>query len=554
MEQVHKLWLAAGAQGDVETMKRLRVQHPQWLDLNRVRAMSDSDTPTHTRFCSWDYFHLPTIGASALLTAAWDGCVEIVELLLEAGQDPDTKDEGGLTSMMVAILRYNVVAMRCVFRNSEAIRRSLVVDCREEDQELLEHVHAIVSLLQQFGGDVNAQNQEGYAALHYAGNGDALDIATMLLNNGADIDAQDQHGKTPLHHCIREGSLLVANLLVSRGALIDCEDTTGETPLTLALQQHRGNMLQIILNHHHLVVTAKRKDFATSVLLSAVENEVEDAVRLIIEGGYSTGGISNDNGETPLHLAILKRNSQLMETLINLDPTGSILTAVTLTGDTPAHYTARYGSVDEVETLLRHLSTVFGDFQVMDEPTNPFNVRNNDNSTCLFLAGTRANAGHREERDAIVLVLLHHGARLFVSNSIFIMSEPNEQVLLDEQVGRGLVLWAQEASDRDLEILDGDDGDDQFESRISDVLLTDVGVEWVAGLGENLSTDFTAMLHVAVSAGYALEFLPLLLVLPLQRYAIPALFRRLERFARFPRPHRMLLRLHVELSEALSET
>lgn len=38
MEQVHAAWLAAGARGDVDTMRRLREQHPQWLGLQRVRT------------------------------------------------------------------------------------------------------------------------------------------------------------------------------------------------------------------------------------------------------------------------------------------------------------------------------------------------------------------------------------------------------------------------------------------------------------------------------------------------------------------------------------
>lgn len=61
-------------------------------------------------------------------TATWEGSLGIVELLLEAGQDPDTPDERGLTPIMVALLRYNVVVMRCVFRNGQAVRRNIVED------------------------------------------------------------------------------------------------------------------------------------------------------------------------------------------------------------------------------------------------------------------------------------------------------------------------------------------------------------------------------------------------------------------------------------------
>ncbi|POM70644.1 Hypothetical protein PHPALM_12885 [Phytophthora palmivora] len=433
-----------------------------------------------------------------------------------------------------------------------------MVLCREEEHQLLHRVLGVVTLLLRFGADVNAQNQEGHTALHYAGNGDALNVAKVLLDAGADINVQDENGKTPLHHCIREGSLLVANLLVSRGAQIDCEDRNGETPLTLAL--HRGNMLQIILNQHHLVATAARRDFATSVLLSAVENEVEEVVRLLIEGGYSAVTVSNNHGETPVHLAIVKRNSQLMETLIGLDPTRDILTAGTLEGDTPVHYAARYGSVHVVERLLHHLSIEFGDLPVLNDAINPLNAVNNENSTCLYLAGTRTVSlgHHQEERDTIVQVLVHHGAHLFLRHDDIFHSGSSEQVIFHEPVGRGFALWAQEATE--FEIEDGDDGGDIMEARTRDVLLTDFCVEWVAALaslpsswsvGETNWPDFAAVLHVVVSAGYTLDLLPLLLVLPVHRLSLTALLDRLDRFARFPHPHMMLVQLHVELSGIL---
>ncbi|KAG3149663.1 hypothetical protein PI124_g11426 [Phytophthora idaei] len=558
MEQVRAAWLAAGAKGDAQAMKRLRSQHPQWLGLEMLVA-SDSTVSAsqQNRFCSWEYFHLPTIGASALLTAAWDGSAEIIEQLLDAGQDPDTNDNGGMTAMMVAILRFNVVVMRCVFRNGEAIRRNLVVDCREEESQLLQRILAVLELLLRFGANVNARNQEGYSALHYAGNGDALDVAKYLLDNEAHIDAHDQNGKTPLHHCIREGSLLVVNLLVSRGAQIDIKDVDGVTPLTLAIHQRSMNMLQIILNEHHVVVTTKRRDFAASVLLTAVENEIEEAARLIIEGGYSSVMIRNSDGETPLHRAIVKRNLQLMEFLMRQEPVNSILTALTGYGDSPAHYAARYGTIREMETLLHRLVALFGDLQTLEVENNPLNATNSEESTCLYLAGMSCvnTSRHREERDAIAQLLLQHGARLFHHDTIMIRSRSgsSEQIILHEQVRRAMAAWVRELSD---------DGD---EARTSNTLLTEFCVEWVAAdvslrsrssvVKENRQdwADFAAVLHVVISAGYALEFMPLLLELPLLRSGIPSVLRRLERFSRFPPVHVLLLQLHIELSEALVE-
>ncbi|KAF1788264.1 Ankyrin repeat-containing domain [Phytophthora cactorum] len=213
MEQVRAAWLAAGAKGDAQAMKRLRSQHPQWLGLEM------------NRFCSWEYFHLPTIGASALLTAAWDGSAEIIEQLLDAGQDPDTNDNGGMTAMMVAILRST--SWLCA-ASSAMEKRSVELGRRQEESQLLQRILAVLELLLRFGANVNARNQEGYSALHYAGNGDALDVAKYLLDNEAHIDAHDQepvnsiltaltgYGDSPAHYAARYGTIREMETLLHR--------------------------------------------------------------------------------------------------------------------------------------------------------------------------------------------------------------------------------------------------------------------------------------------------------------------------------------------------
>ncbi|KAG7380367.1 hypothetical protein PHYBOEH_011478 [Phytophthora boehmeriae] len=490
------------------------------LALKSVGAVSESGTggaapaPARSQFCSWESFHLSTIGASALHTAAWDSSHEIVQFLLEAGQDPDTSDSGGLTTMMVPLLRYNLVAMRCVFQNSAVtVRRNVVVDCREEESRLQKQVLAVIELLIRFGANVDNRSQEGSSALHYVANSDAFEVARVLLDAGADIDAQDQNGMTPLHHCIKEGSLLVANLLVSRGAQIDLQDIRGVSSLELALKQRSGNVLQIILNHHHMVATSQRRDFAADVLLSAVELESEEAVRLIVDGGYAPVIVQNSAGETPLHRAIAQRNTHLMALLVSLDLSGESLTMATTTGDSPAHYAARYGSLRVVETLLQQLHVVVGDLRVIDEETNPLNAMNHAGERCLYIVGTdRVSAGTLEERDAIVEFLLRHGARLFPRDRVVraFGSGLNSVVIFSEPVHRALTLWIQEISDRHQ----GMDAEDEIRAR--GVLLTDFCVEWIASVATSAMpgihsldlSGLSAVLSVAIAAGYASQDRP----------------------------------------------
>ncbi|EGZ23219.1 hypothetical protein PHYSODRAFT_344401 [Phytophthora sojae] len=485
MEQVHAAWLAAGAQGDVETMRRLRRLHPQWLDLQRLVNTPASGAPTRRQFCSWESFHLSTSGASTLLTAAWGHSLDVVEMLLEAGQDPDTRNHGGRTPSMVALLRYNVVVMRCGFRNNQAVRRNIVEDCRHEDSDLAR---------------------------------DNVAVTKVLLRFGADASARSQHG------LVRTG--IVHSTTLRMAMCLTLPSFFWMLALTSTLETSM-NMLQIMLNHHHMVATAHRRDFAADVLSSAVDIEIEGAVRLIVEGGYSSVTVSNTAGETPLHHAIVKRSPQLMELLVDLDPAGGSLTAVTAMGESPAHYAAQHGSVSVMETLLRQLAVVFGDLQELDEATNPLNAMN--------------NAGRRVCR-------------------MVLRSPRSELLLLHEHVRRDILHWLREAHDQNLEVDHDDDvaDDDAEESRISGVLLTELCAEWVASVdvlpvSSPRRVDLADALLVAISAGYAYEFVPLLVELPLLRSAMPRVLDRLERFARVTRAHLLLLQLHGEVSTALSE-
>ncbi|OWZ00037.1 hypothetical protein PHMEG_00028858, partial [Phytophthora megakarya] len=421
MAEVHVAWLAAGADGDAAAMRLLKSQHPAWLHLQREVRFDDIGS----RFCSWKGFHLKTIGASALLTAAWEGQLDILEFLLESGQDPNTGDDNGLTSMMMIIMRLNITTMRCVFRGGVAVRRNLAVDCRDELRESVQLVISTIKLLLKFGANFDTQDENGKTALHCSTSDDAYEVAKYLVDSHATIDAKDKDGKTPLHYCVEEGGLLVTNLLLSACANIDSVDNEGVSPLLLAVQRGDTNVLQLFLNHHQWVVTPHRQDFSSAVMMLAVDNEVEVVVRYVVDNGYTSVDVCNTEGETPLHRAILRRSTSLVELLLELDTTGETVIAVTTVGgQTSLHYAAVYGSSREMEVILRRLEGVSDNLQ-MRTGTNPMDIVDHEGATCLYAAGTALaltggnstqssgnTAGHRD-RDAKVQLLLDHGARLF---------------------------------------------------------------------------------------------------------------------------------------------
>ena len=96
--------------------------------------------------------------------------VDIVQLLLDSGIDPNVQDELGMTALHWAL--YN--------------------------NKLLSNHGDIILLLISSGADINVAAQDGRTPLHWAlMDGNDFDIATWMIFAGGDLFREDQSGKIP---------------------------------------------------------------------------------------------------------------------------------------------------------------------------------------------------------------------------------------------------------------------------------------------------------------------------------------------------------------------
>ena len=119
-------------------------------------------------------------GSTPLMRAARGGDVALMRLLIDHGADPTVKQKNGTTLLMIA-----AGLGRRFDQNSDALEYE-----RATEADLLNSVKYSLEL----GIDVNAANDAGDTALHWAG-GDAI---RLLVARGAKMDAKNKLGKTPL--------------------------------------------------------------------------------------------------------------------------------------------------------------------------------------------------------------------------------------------------------------------------------------------------------------------------------------------------------------------
>ena len=130
--------------------------------------------------------------------------VDVLIMFLEAGADPNARDENGWTSLLY---------VAAVESNPDAITR-----------------------LVEAGMDPNAREVDGWTALHVAVTfNNNLDVITRLVELGADIEARDGDGWTPLHFAGRfNKNHDIITRLLDLGADGTAKTDDGETVWDLA--------------------------------------------------------------------------------------------------------------------------------------------------------------------------------------------------------------------------------------------------------------------------------------------------------------------------------
>jgi hypothetical protein len=132
------------------------------------------------------------------------GSVEIVELLLSKGANPNFADKSGKTALHIASRT----------SSNSAVVRSLL----------------------DAGANPNAQTAVGSSPLHYAVQYD-VDSIRLLLAKGARADVTDAGGQTPLHAAAYMADNADAvRLLIAAGANVNARDDRGRTPLDIATE------------------------------------------------------------------------------------------------------------------------------------------------------------------------------------------------------------------------------------------------------------------------------------------------------------------------------
>jgi ankyrin repeat protein len=162
--------------------------------------------------------------------------------------------------------------------------------------------------------DVNATEADGTTALHWAADGDNLDLVELLLRAGANPKAANRYGVTPLWLASTNGNAATVVLLLKAGADPNTVLPEGET-----------------------------------VLMTAARTGRVDAVKALVEAGAAVNAVEGWHGQTALMWAAAEGHPDVIQALVER---GADINARSNGGFTALLFAAREGHIGAVRALL----------------------------------------------------------------------------------------------------------------------------------------------------------------------------------------------------------
>uniref|UniRef100_A0ABD2XCX2 Uncharacterized protein n=1 Tax=Trichogramma kaykai TaxID=54128 RepID=A0ABD2XCX2_9HYME len=234
--------------------------------------------------------------------ALYNGDKEIVELLLRRGAHTNLANKEGFTPLHIICnshSSYNSDLLKMIFELSDAKYHPVQINARDELGNTPLHLalnngpKKVVELLLKRGANPNVANKEGFTPLHIACNDnfDDEELVKMLFKfsnikyHPVHINAQDDLGHTALHYALLSQNKSLVEHLLKKGSDPNLATEKGSTSLHIIFndRRHHKEFAKILFElsnekYHPLQVNARDKLGRTPLQLAVAyifPNEVD---------------------------------------------------------------------------------------------------------------------------------------------------------------------------------------------------------------------------------------------------------------------------------------
>ncbi|CAK9830093.1 Transient receptor potential channel pyrexia [Anthophora retusa] len=293
-----------------------------------ITSIENDDVETAVRVFThkFDKKFLQPVGVlrvAAVQLAAWQGRVELLELLYEHGANLSVTDKIGRCALFHAAHRGNCEVVKWLLEHGASVQNRVGIDsCSRKIS------------------------------------------ATFLSPSfiGRNLPTPECWGRTPLHQAVKNNHSEVVRILVSAGANVNAQDEHGITPLLLAgstVVPENSNELYKYNEIIEILVTEKAStnivhpDTGTTALHSAAVLGSSTATKKLLDGGAWPLYRCKSTGSTPLHLAASIGSIETLSILLESIPPGYVDIRDNI-NRTPLHRASYQGHSECVQKLINH--------------------------------------------------------------------------------------------------------------------------------------------------------------------------------------------------------
>ena len=287
---------------------------------------------------------------------------EEVQQLLDAGADPNERDEYGRTPLMIQHTAEAVAVLEAAGVDPCAVNDCgwNMVHYGAYDQGAdVKHVRAILELAQRFGLSLDALTEsDKQAPMYLAVQEDAYDTVQLLLEYGASAntvghfdDFNDGQFSSLEYAATVNENPLITMMLLAAGAR-DAEVEDGWTPLHQASVIGDADKVSALLKEGGEVDARSVLD--CTPLMAAAFYGHADVAELLLQAGAGVEARCCNAGDfyslTPLFMAAMQGHTEVIRVLLEH---GAAVDARCMENDTPLMWACRNEHIETVKALLQ---------------------------------------------------------------------------------------------------------------------------------------------------------------------------------------------------------
>ena len=162
--------------------------------------------------------------------------------------------------------------------------------------------------------DVDIRNNRSETPLIAAAQNGAVKAMKKLIELGAVVDHQDSQGNTAYHYAVMTSSEKTIFLLNNSFADCNIPNVEGKTPIHLLVMCNHAKLTHIVARNPRPMDLNFRDNDGNSPFVIAIKNGRSRMIRSFLDIGYDPN-FKGINGDTSLHVALRYRNICILKTL-----------------------------------------------------------------------------------------------------------------------------------------------------------------------------------------------------------------------------------------------